>query len=73
MITKLQQLIDMHSELRVLNEHCYFELAYTRQTQWRAWICSNAKESDPARKVLARGQGETPEEAAEAAIESYPL
>jgi hypothetical protein len=68
MITKLQQLIDMHSALLVENPHCYFELAYTRQTEWMAWLCTKPREDDPNRKVLARGQGASPEEAADAAI-----
>ena len=71
MTPKLQQLIDLHAELLVQNPYCYFEVAYTRTTEWMAWICTNQRENDPNRKVLARGQGETPEEAADRALESY--
>ncbi len=48
--------------------YCYFELAYTRHTGWMAWICSNQREEDPDRKVLAKGQGWTPDEACRAAL-----
>ena len=68
---KLQQLIDLHSALLEQNPYCYFELAYTRQTMWMAWLCSKPREDDPNRKVLAQGQGETPEQAADAALESF--
>lgn len=73
MTLKLTQLIELHSSLLERNSHCYFELGYTRTTGWMAWICSNCYESDPNRKVLARGQGSTPEEAAGSALDSFPL
>lgn len=50
------------------NHYAYFELAYTRQTAWMAWLCSKPREDDPNRKVLACGQGETPAEACAAAL-----
>lgn len=56
-------LIKAHAELLESNPYCYFELAYTRQTEWMAWLCSNPAEDDPDRKILARGQGNTPNEA----------
>lgn len=68
---KLQQLIDLHGALLDRYPHCYFELAYTRTTLWMAWICTDRHESNPNRTVLARGQGESPEEAADAALESF--
>jgi hypothetical protein len=68
---KLQQLIDLHSTLLAQNPYCYFELAYTRTTEWMAWICTDRYEDDSQRKVLAKGQGSTPEQAAAAAIESF--
>lgn len=71
MTSKLQQIIDMHSALLADNPYCYFELAYTRTTEWMVWLCTDARENNPARKILAKGQGSTPEEAADAAIESY--
>ncbi len=67
-MTKLQQLIDKHGALLEQNPHCYFELSYTRQTMWMAWLCSKPREDDPHRKVLALGQGDTPEQAASAAL-----
>lgn len=56
-------LIQQYEQLREDNQYCYFELACTRYTDWMAWICSNQREEDPNRKVLAKGQGATPEEA----------
>lgn len=72
MTSKLQQLIELHGALLEQNPYCYLELAYTKATGWMAWICTNHLEADPFRKVLARGQGESPEEAADAALESFP-
>lgn len=68
MITKLQELMNLHASLLEENPYCYFEVAYTRGTMWMAWICSNAREADPERKIIAKGQGETPEEAAAYAL-----
>lgn len=65
----LQQLLNAHAALLEQNPYCYFELAYTRTTGWMAWICSNCREADPNRKVLACGQGATPEEAAGDALD----
>lgn len=56
-------LINAHAELLESNPYCYFELAYTRQTEWMAWLCSKPAEDDPDRKILACGQGNTPNEA----------
>ncbi|WP_375546331.1 hypothetical protein [Acinetobacter baumannii] len=64
----LEQVLKIHEEILETNSYCYFELAYTRVTDWMVWICSNAREADPNRKVLLRGQGLTPEEAAQNAI-----
>lgn len=57
------------------NEHAYFELAYTRQTGWMAWITDRPARGEPgtaeyarSRKVVARGQGDTPDEACADAI-----
>ena len=71
MTTKLEQLVQLHANLLQSNPYCYFELAYTRHTEWTAWICSNQRETNPNRKVLARGQGETIEEAADRALQSF--
>lgn len=68
---KLQQLIDIHSAVLEQNPYCYFELAYTRTTGWMVWLCTDRYEDDPQRKILARGQGETPEIAAGAALEFF--
>jgi len=67
----VQELIELHAGLKGMNPYCYFELAYTRQTEWMAWICTNAVEADPNRKVMAKGQGSTPELAAKMALESF--
>jgi len=66
----IRALIAVHAEQLDQNDYAYFELAYTRQTAWMAWLCSNSRDDDPNRKVLAKGQGHTPEEACAAAIES---
>lgn len=67
----IQKLIELHGELLAENPYCYFEIAYTRQTEWMAWICTNAREQDPNRKVLATGGGMTADDACAAALEHY--
>ena len=64
----ISALIDAHAELLQGSPYCYFELAYTRQTEWMAWLCSKPAEQDPARKVLANGQGGTAHEACARAL-----
>jgi len=64
----VRALIAAHAEMLEDNAYAYFELAYTRQTGWMAWITDKpgwCKEVlvNPDRKVLARGQGGTPDEA----------
>jgi hypothetical protein len=65
----IRKLIARHAEELEQNDYAYFELAYTRRTEWMAWICSNHRDDDPNRKVIAQGQGSTPEEACAAAID----
>jgi hypothetical protein len=67
----LTKLFDLHAALLEENPYCYCEVAYTRQTGWMAWLCSDRYEDDSQRRVLARGQGRTPNEAAAAAVESF--
>lgn len=57
------------------NSYAYFELAYTRQTGWSAWLCDRPPEGTPGtpgfgsnRTVLAKGQGQTATLACEAAL-----
>lgn len=69
--TNLSKVMAIHAEMLQTNHYCYFELAYTRHTEWMAWICSNAREQDPNRKVLLKGQGLTPEEACADALNSF--
>lgn len=69
--TNLSKVMAIHEEMLKSNSYCYFELAYTRNTEWMVWICSNARELDPNRKVLLKGQGFTPEEACADALQSY--
>jgi hypothetical protein len=67
----LRALIAKHAELLAdgpYAHYCYFELAYTRHTGWMAWLCSNHREEDPDRVVLATGQGLTPDEACRSAL-----
>ncbi|TCK39688.1 hypothetical protein B0G84_5028 [Paraburkholderia sp. BL8N3] len=63
------KLVARHAEELEKNDYAYFELAYTRRTGWMAWICSNHRDDDPNRTVLARGQGDTAEAACTDAIE----
>lgn len=48
-----------HRKLIVANPYCYAEIAYTRATGWMAWLCTNCRDQDPGRKVLACGEGKT--------------
>lgn len=54
------------------NNYAYFELAYTRQTGWMAWITDKPLTGGPVvnpdRKVLFQGQGASPEEACRDAL-----
>ena len=67
----LSKVMAIHTDMLQTNHYCYFELAYTRYTDWMVWICSNAREQDPNRKVLLQGQGSTPEEACADALANY--
>ena len=71
MSSRVQHLLDLHHALLQKNPYCYFELAYTRQTGWMAWICSKPQEDDPNRKVIAQGQGISPEDACEKAVSYF--
>lgn len=64
----IKSLIAIHNELLGEYPYCYFELAYTRRTDWMAWLCTKPREDDPERKVLACGQGLTAEEACAEAV-----
>lgn len=70
MSDNLQSLLKIHASKLEENPYCYFELAYTRVTGWGAWICSNAREIERDRKVIANGWGSTVEEACLDAINS---
>lgn len=70
-MSKVQTVLAIHAEMLENNPYCYFELAFSRTTDWMIWICSNAREKDPNRKVLLCGQGSTPEDAAEDALEKF--
>jgi hypothetical protein len=66
----IRDLIAEHARLLETNHYAYFELGYTRQTEWMAWLCDRPATGTPGepgyganRKVLAQGQGFTPEEA----------
>ncbi|MFY4037918.1 hypothetical protein ACOTJL_19410 [Achromobacter xylosoxidans] len=69
----IRDLIAKHAELLDKSDHTYFELARTRQTGWMAWLCSHPAETHPDRKVLARGQGETPDEACREALDDFEM
>lgn len=67
----IRQLLMQHATLiEEGNDSAYFELAYTRQTGWMAWITDKPAKGEPgtaeyakSRKVIARGQGDSPDEA----------
>lgn len=67
----IRELIAVHQTLiDEGNHYAYFELARTRQTDWMAWLTDRPARGEPgtaeyakSRKVIARGQGETAEEA----------
>lgn len=63
----LRALIAQHAALLEQNEYAYFELCYHRTTGWMAWITDKPMCMPPVvnadRKVLAQGQGGTPDEA----------
>lgn len=67
----IRQLIELHAELLEGSDYVYFELARTRQTDWVAWLCSHPAETHPDRKVLAKGQGSTPDEACRDALKDH--
>ncbi|MGY6272734.1 hypothetical protein ACXIUT_23895 [Achromobacter denitrificans] len=67
----IRALIAKHAELMRSNDYGYFELARTRQTGWMAWLCSHPVETQPDRKILARGQGETPDDACREALADF--
>lgn len=64
----IQKLLSIHAQMLIENSYTYFELAYTRQTGWMAWICSHPIETHPNRAVITKGQGDTPDEACAAAL-----
>jgi hypothetical protein len=67
----IRELIALHAEELDQNDYAYFELARTRRTGWMAWICTNLRDDDPDRNVLATGQGDTPDEACTSAVADY--
>lgn len=69
-MSALEKVLEIHAEMLESNPYCYFELAYSRTTDWMIWVCSKALKNDPNRKVLLRGQGLTPEEAAQNALDN---
>ncbi|WP_454735450.1 ParB/RepB/Spo0J family partition protein [Cupriavidus necator] len=77
-LTALEELTQLHAELLESNPYCYFELAYTRKTEWMAFICDKPAEGvigtpeyGANRKVIAQGQGWTQEEACKGALNYY--
>ena len=70
----IRELITLHA--RVIESgfnYAYFELASTRTTDWMAWLCTDARELNPNRIILATGQGNSPDTACALALESYPM
>jgi hypothetical protein len=72
----IRNLLAKHAALVNGDPYCYFELAYTRQTGWMAFICDRPAEGiigtpefGANRTILAQGQGDTPDEACNAATQ----
>ena len=67
----IRALVQRHAAELTTNDYAYFELAYTKQTGWMAWITDKPLAFtvvNPDRKVLATGQGGPPEAACAAAL-----
>lgn len=64
----IRALLAKHAELVEGNPYCYFELAYTRQTDWCAWLCTAPRETNPDREIITMGQGMSPDEACKRAL-----
>ena len=71
MPSAVEKVMKIHQDMLQENSYCYFELAYTRTTDWMVWICSKAREQDPNRKILLNGQGSTAEDACQNALDNY--
>jgi hypothetical protein len=53
--------LELFEKLKQNNPYLYFELAYTRQTDWMCWLIDK---QGGGRVVLCEAQGMTPDEAA---------
>lgn len=70
-VDPIRGLIAHHSQVIEDGEnYAYFELSYTRRTGWMAWITDRPATGEPgtaayaaSRKLIARGQGDTADEA----------
>jgi len=69
--TNVQKLIALHEDLLQENPYSYFELARTRTTDWMAILATTAVDNHHDYRILAKGQGMTPEEAAQSALQEY--
>lgn len=73
----IRSLIQAHEDLIEHGEnYAYFELAYTRRTGWTAWLTDRSASGEPGTaeyakslKVIARGQGDSAEEACQDALD----
>lgn len=65
------KLTEVFEGIRESKPYTYFELAHTKTTGWMVWICTNSREADPNREVIAQGQGRTIEEACKSALASF--
>lgn len=76
----IRELILAHTGLLERYPNCYFELAWTRTTGWCAWLTNRPATGEPgtaafalSRKVLARGQGDSAEQACLDALAVLPV
>lgn len=58
--------LEVADDLISVHPFLYVEIGRTRTTDWMAWLRTKPKEGEG--KLLASGQGSTPDEACEAAL-----
>ncbi len=67
----VEEMIFLHGEIAATHPSCCFELFYNSEEKaWGAWLATHNR-GIMDRKVLAFGQGETPNEAARECVEFF--
>jgi len=68
-VDAISAILAKHSELLESRPHAYFELAYTRATDWMVFMREGRMSEG---RMVANGQGLTPGEACQSALDSIP-